>query len=489
MTTTTINNLNLHNATFLKGLSSASFIVGSSSATSISVSQTNHGFSVGQAVYFNGSIYQLGNANSAASSEIIGLVSAIQDASDFTIATSGQITGLTGLTPGTVYFLSDSVAGSLQATDVTNPGHISLPLFVATSTTGGVFYKQRGVVVAFPGSALSAFLPGRNRFINGEPAIAQRGAGGSATFTFSATSGYAHDRWQCKAGTGTSMTVSQTQLSNGVWAAVVNRTSGNTGTGLIQWTQSMTRDQCKDMAGRQVTKSFKAASNSGFTSAGSTLNVKVVSGTGADLSHLTTGFTGATTLYNSTVTLNSSLQSFVVTVTVPSNATQLYFELSFNGVGTAPANDGFTVTDQQSELGGVVSPFERKTSNQTLLDCLAFYQKSYPYNVAPATAGSVNSPGYMQVLFVNTTANSVYCTLQFPFSLRATPSTVQIYSVITGSAGVVDYFGSGGTFTANGTTPAIYLQGPNGFGLINRTGGTYGTNNGVFYWIADAELY
>jgi hypothetical protein len=55
---------------------------------------------------------------------------------------------LSGLTAGTVYFLSPSSAGALTATAPTTVGQVSKPLLIAYTTTAGYFFDWRGEVLA-----------------------------------------------------------------------------------------------------------------------------------------------------------------------------------------------------------------------------------------------------------------------------------------------------------------------------------------------------
>lgn len=118
------------------------------------ISQTTHGFSVGQAVYYTGSTYALAKADSDSTSEVLGLVYAVPDANTFVLAQVGYITGLSGLTAGSAYYLSDTTAGALTATHPTTPGHVSKPVLVADSTTSGYIIQSRGIDIA--GQSLGA---------------------------------------------------------------------------------------------------------------------------------------------------------------------------------------------------------------------------------------------------------------------------------------------------------------------------------------------
>lgn len=120
---------------------------GSGEALQRSIAQTAHGFDVGDVVLFTGGEFALAQANSAANSEVIGIVAEDTDADNFVLHYGGRITGLSGLTADTVYFLDDDTPGLLTATEPTDAGDVSKPLLVADSTTSGYFYNYRGAVV------------------------------------------------------------------------------------------------------------------------------------------------------------------------------------------------------------------------------------------------------------------------------------------------------------------------------------------------------
>ena len=114
-----------------------------SDAMTLDVTQTSHGLSVQNLVRLN----SVGNyikalADSDSNQEVIGIVSSVTDTNNFTISLPGShITGLTGLTSGTLYFLSDSVSGAMVTTAPT----ISKPVLVAITDTKGIFVNYRGI--------------------------------------------------------------------------------------------------------------------------------------------------------------------------------------------------------------------------------------------------------------------------------------------------------------------------------------------------------
>jgi hypothetical protein len=120
---------------------------GSSSGASTSITQTTHGFVVGDLLYHSGSAYSKAKANASSSSSVVGMVSAVADPNAFTLTTSGLVTGLSGLTAGSDYFLSGATAGAMTATEPTTTGHVSAPVGIAASATTLQVSIKRSVVI------------------------------------------------------------------------------------------------------------------------------------------------------------------------------------------------------------------------------------------------------------------------------------------------------------------------------------------------------
>lgn len=112
------------------------------------ITQTGHGLAVGDVVRFNGTNYIKAQADSQANSEVAGIVQQVPDANNFILALQGHITGLSGLTAGTLYYLDPSSAGALTGTKPTTAGQIVKPLLIATATTSGYFFNQAGTDAA-----------------------------------------------------------------------------------------------------------------------------------------------------------------------------------------------------------------------------------------------------------------------------------------------------------------------------------------------------
>lgn len=115
----------------------------------VDINQTTHGLAVGDLVYISGAnTATKSQANSAANAEVNGIVTAVADANNFTLAVSGvhTLSGAT-LTAGSDYFLDPTTAGAYTTTAPTATGQVDKPCFRALTTTQIVFAPQRGIVI------------------------------------------------------------------------------------------------------------------------------------------------------------------------------------------------------------------------------------------------------------------------------------------------------------------------------------------------------
>lgn len=115
-----------------------------------SIAQASHGFSVGDVVYYTGSVWAKAKADATNTSEAEGIVSAVADSNNFTLHMAGWITTLTSLTAGQLYYLSGATGGAYTATEPTTVGYVSKPLFFAVSTTVAIYVNMRGKVIPSP---------------------------------------------------------------------------------------------------------------------------------------------------------------------------------------------------------------------------------------------------------------------------------------------------------------------------------------------------
>lgn len=118
------------------------------------VTQASHGFAVGDVLYLNGSTYTKANASSAATSEIVGVVSKIVDINTFEVTLNGEVSGLIASSytenslpaTGEAVFLS-TTAGKLTITEPSVFGQVSLPIGVASGSGTLYVTPKRGAII------------------------------------------------------------------------------------------------------------------------------------------------------------------------------------------------------------------------------------------------------------------------------------------------------------------------------------------------------
>lgn len=121
------------------------------------INQVGHGLDRGDWVRFDGSIYLHAQATTAILGEVIGVVAQVVDADNFILQQAGYIEDVSAqtgpehayipMTPGQVYFLSETIAGEVDTTEPTDNNTVSAPCIIATTTTGGWIYTlKRGLI-------------------------------------------------------------------------------------------------------------------------------------------------------------------------------------------------------------------------------------------------------------------------------------------------------------------------------------------------------
>ena len=76
------------------------------------------------------------------------VLDAVTSPSNATVYMSGDITGLTSLTPGVVYYLSGGTAGASTSTSPSTAGYLSQEIGIAVSATAIVFKPQPPITLA-----------------------------------------------------------------------------------------------------------------------------------------------------------------------------------------------------------------------------------------------------------------------------------------------------------------------------------------------------
>lgn len=297
----------------------------------------------------------------------------------------------------------------------------------------------------------------KNRLINGGMWFDQRNNG--TAVTASTTSAYVLDRWSFVASTTVSGTLQYGRGSYANWGAGTNafyfsRSSG-TYAGTLKTIQPLESNNCLDLAGQSVTLSFYTIA--GSTWSGGVITAAVITSTGTDQTaaqFFAGTATGQATAGSTSVTPpTSGYQRFSVTVSIPSNATQVAVFFQNNGwTGTGTGNDFVYITGVQLEKGSVATSFDVRPYGTELALCQRYYEVFY----SDASGQGVFSAAYSTQLRaawqfkVEKRAAATFALLSTGAWGNATPTSINIGISSTGfyHASSPYYLGSNGG-TAN----------------------------------------
>jgi hypothetical protein len=323
----------------------------------------------------------------------------------------------------------------------------------------------------------SNFAAGKNKIINGDFGIWQRGT--SVAVPANNVQTFQADRfWAQHNGTtnGTityarqSFTVGQTDVPNNplYFARITNTTLGTSQT-QTEFGQSI--EDVTTFAGQTATFSFYVKASAAFTL------------TGFAWQNFGSGGSGSvfTTLTLSTSTTTTSWQKITATVTVPSVSGKTVgagnYIAFYIRQGTPTAASTIDFSSWQVEAGSVATAFQTATGTiqGELSACQRYYTKTYNLATAPAT---VTNNGKLVV-----GASSIYLDYQlspqFPVAMRTTP-TITLYSNATGASGKIYDANGASDVSANSTA-----EGERAFSVSATviSGRAYG-----LHYVASAEL-
>lgn len=356
-------------------------------------------------------------------------------------------------TPNMTYVYQFSASSTLTADGLSviipygqSPGTSGRWLLQGISTSATPASAASVASIVGDGSTPAMF---RNRLINGDMRIAQRG--GASTLQ-----GYVTvDRWYCARYTGApGLSTCQVYgaFSSNKYCISLQRDAGNTNTSGLFLSQAIEGYSCKDLAGKTVTLSFLVGTGASVTTTGHAAYI-LYQTTGSDI-----GINGSWTALQQTFTVvpgsSFALKSFQFTI--PSNATQLTVSISFNVTGTAGVDDRFYITEIQLEGGASPTQFDRRPYGIELGLCKRYYQE-----VGSFFAGAWDS---------STTV--VALDIPFPVQMRTAPSI----SVIP-----TRYFSArwGGDLSVLNPTIANITNSPDGTGVWLQVTGLTGGSAGM----------
>lgn len=110
--------------------------------TEQAVGQTAHGFAVGDVLRVNTSgAYTKAKADADANGKPVIVVKTVVDANNFIGASCGVVTGMSGITVGTLYYLSAATAGALTSTKPSAPTHLIIQCAIGLTSTS-IYFNQ-----------------------------------------------------------------------------------------------------------------------------------------------------------------------------------------------------------------------------------------------------------------------------------------------------------------------------------------------------------
>lgn len=239
----------------------------------------------------------------------------------------------------------------------------------------------------------------RNRIINGDMRIAQRGTSLSV-----ATNGnnYTLDRWFVYC-TGAAVSVAQVSGPTGFRNALqITGAASNTNVQLVQRIESL---NCSDLVGQPATVQITASASSAQT-----VSWAVYAANSADT------WSSSTLVASGTFSVTTSPQMFSVVipassmVSAASNGLQLVLQPN-NGSGFTTGT--LSITGVQLEVGSVATPFERRPYGLELALCQRYFTK---VEFADGLTGFYNEGS------TNGTSAFFVIKHQFPVTMRAAPT-------------------------------------------------------------------
>jgi len=303
------------------------------------------------------------------------------------------------------------------------------------------------------------------------------------------TAGYTADQWRAGRGTdATGMSVSrQTDVpaSPGFrFSAKVQRTAADVSTQQINIFQPVETARAKQLQGQYVTFSAWLKIGANFSGSGSTLLVRIFTGTGTDEGSWNT-YTGQVTLLSTnTPALNTSWQRFQFTPTSPvaANATEIAVYLSYLPTGTAGADDSFYVDGAMLVPGQFAGPNEFLPQEIVILDCDRYFFSTFGGTTAPAqNAGVAKAFQFPQAVGAATAASAP--DFRFPVPMRAIPA-MTLYNPsaanaqIRNASAAADWSGS---TTSNTTALNTNISG-------TSPGGSAAGQSCLVHVVADARM-
>lgn len=257
------------------------------------------------------------------------------------------------------------------------------------------------------------------------------------------TTAYTADRWYLTTGADQASVVSATTdletHAIPLAAAKITRTAGQTGTTAVVFGYPLDSDEVYRMRGSRISFTCLAMGGDDWSPASGTLTAVIAVGTGAAAKR-GAGFTGETVVLTIATNLTAGAGSATTisgtsVSSVPTNATQGEVQFTWTPVGTAGADDSVSIDDCSIILGTIPQGYEEIPSQVNLSLCRRHYQKSFPYDVAPAQ----NAGARGCLAGITPSSNNLWIYTKFDPELRATASVTFFNPLATASTWVSIY--------------------------------------------------
>ena len=406
-----------------------------------------------------------------------------EGAAEFTLPATDGTAGQVWQTDGSGQLSVATVGSSGIATDAVGTSQIAADAVTASEIAGGAVGASEIADTSITPTqiASSTFLANRNRIINGNFDVWQRGT----SFAGVTATGYQADRWEVQPAAGCTMTISRQAFTAGqtdvpyepsYFLRADITTAGSANSEISQKIEDV-----RTFAGQTIVASFYAKSTTGTQ----TLNCRFHQDFGSGGStRVTTGVTQKV--------LTSSWQKFTFTLTLGSISgktigTSSYLAFNFYWANSSTSND-VDLAQVQVEAGSVATPFEYKTFDQELEACLRYYQKSYEYGTA--LGSSTGNGAVCMVSMANTSSSTANSGVgpRWPKEMRTQP-TVTIYSGLNGTSGELAYTRAGiGAASVAASTGGLSTK---AMRVWTTAASSLGTNNAVeqfYHYAVDAEI-
>jgi hypothetical protein len=308
--------------------------------------------------------------------------------------------------------------------------YVDSPLLV--SRASGIATFSNGVVLP-DGNTLMGVSSGKNRIINGDMRVAQRG---TSTTTAPSTSAYDLDRWAVtSAGTGCTLNITQSSLAdeNGLTkffrTAAINvaPTSIASGNSLQPHRQVLEGLNVYDLVGKQVTISFTARATTPGTYA---VSLRDGGGTNSCVKTFSIASAGTAVRYSLTfpaipsgISIPETTAAGLILVvgalntgTLQASATDTWLSGNFVSVAgitnwSSTVGNNLSITEVQLEAGSVATPFERRSYEHELVLCQRYYEVgNQPFLFMSGLSGVTSAYGDVRFARPKRAAASITCT-------------------------------------------------------------------------------